>query len=371
MTSRVTEHAERLVDYCTTIGEGDMVTIVADEPANDLLVELYRAIGRRGGEPVTVLGVPNVAGGFSDARGRAHLLGADGDLHTPEHLHELVQVSDVILMIRSDSNLSALSDVPTAMTQARSKTFEPVMQTILTETEQWCTTQHPTTAWAQEAGMSLAAYQDFVYDAMLQDWEAIAQEQEPLRERMDAADELRIVTSDTDVTMSLEGMVAVPDDARHNLPGGEVFTAPVVDSVEGEVVFDLPVIAQGVEIEDARLVFESGEVVEYDAATNGAVLGGLLDTDEGASRVGEVGIGTNGAIDRFTRNMLFDEKLSGTAHLALGRAYPISVGEDREVNESAVHLDMLIDTSEGRIELDGEPIQENGEFVFEEEHLTA
>ncbi|MDX1747388.1 MAG: aminopeptidase, partial [Halobacteriales archaeon] len=230
--------------------------------------------------------------------------------------------------------------------------------------------QHPTPAFAQEAGMSLAGYREFVYDAMVRDWGAIDDEQERLRERVAAADELRIVAGETDVSMSVEGMVVHSDDARYNLPGGEVFTAPVVDSVEGEAVFDLPVIAQGTEIEDAHLVFENGEVVEYDARTNADVLGGLLETDEGASRVGEVGIGTNGAIDRFTRNILFDEKLSGTVHLALGFAYPVTVGEDREVNESSIHLDMLIDTSEGRIELDGEPVQEHGEFVFEEEHLT-
>lgn len=370
MDPRISEHAEQLVEYSTEVQDGDLVTIVGDETADDLLVALHEAIGRRGGEPVVVNGVINIAGGFSDHRGRAHMLAADGEFHTPEHLLRLLEASDVILFIRCDSNLSALGDVPEGILQARSQTFEPVMEEIMAGTERLNGTQHPTKAWAQAAEMSLDEYRDFAYEAMLRDWAAIREEQETLSERLEAAETVRITTDETDLTMSVEGSMAVNDDGKKNLPGGEVFTAPVVDSVDGEVVFDLPVIVQGAEIEDARLVFEEGEVVEADAKTNEDVLAGLLETDPGARRLGELGIGTNGQIDRFTRNILFDEKLAGTVHLALGRAYPMSVGEDNEVNESGIHVDMLVDMADGTLEFDGEPVLVDGEFTFEEEHLT-
>jgi aminopeptidase len=147
-----------------------------------------------------------------------------------------------------------------------------------------------------------------------------------------------------------------------------VFTAPVVDSVEGEVLFDMPLMAQGREIEDVRLVFEDGEVVEYEAAKNEDVLAAVLDTDEGARRLGELGIGMNRDIDRFTYNMLFDEKMGDTVHMALGRAYEENVPDNRERNDSAMHMDMIVDMSEdSRIELDGEVVQRDGVFVFEDE----
>jgi aminopeptidase len=188
-------------------------------------------------------------------------------------------------------------------------------------------------------------------------------------ELLDDASEVRIVSGDTtDVTMSVDGMVTENDYAEKNLPGGEVFTAPVVDSVEGEVLFDKPLMAQGREIEAVRLVFEAGEVVEFEAAKNEDVLAAVLDTDAGASRLGELGIGMNRDIDRFTYNMLFDEKMGDTVHMALGRAYEENVPDDRERNDSAMHMDMIVDMSEdSRIELDGEVVQRDGVFVFEDD----
>lgn len=149
------------------------------------------------------------------------------------------------------------------------------------------------------------------------------------------------------------------------MPSGEVFTAPVPDSVEGEVLFDKPLIHQGREMEGVYLEFEEGVVAESSAERNEEALDDLLETDEGARRLGELGIGTNREIDRFTKNMLFDEKMGETVHMALGRAYDENVGEDRERNDSAVHVDMILDTSNGRIEFDGEVVQEDGKFVWE------
>jgi aminopeptidase len=168
--------------------------------------------------------------------------------------------------------------------------------------------------------------------------------------------------------MSIAGNETLNDHGEHNLPGGEVFTAPVRDSVEGTVHFDMPVYRNGREIRGARLVFEDGRVVDHAADRNEEVLTGILDTDEGARYLGELGIGMNRSIDRFTYNMLFDEKMGDTVHMAVGNAYPETVGDDNERNESAEHVDMIVDMSESSaIEVDGEVVQRDGTFVFEDD----
>lgn len=167
--------------------------------------------------------------------------------------------------------------------------------------------------------------------------------------------------------MSVDGMVTENDFGEKNLPGGEVFTAPVPDSVEGEVLFSKPLMVYGREVEEAYLQFANGEVVEHSAETNEDVLSAVLDTDDGARRLGELGIGMNRDIDRFIYNMLFDEKMGDTIHMALGSAYEETVGDNRERNDSAVHMDMIVDMAEdSTIEVDNEVIQRNGRFVFED-----
>jgi aminopeptidase len=232
----------------------------------------------------------------------------------------------------------------------------------------WVLTQFPTPANAQLANMSTEAYENFVWDAIDKDWDAQREFQAQLVERLNEGSEVRIVSGDTtDVTMSIAGNVAINDYGRHNMPAGEVFTAPVVDSVEGAVLFDKPLYHQGREVENAFLRFEDGEVVDHAADTNEETLTEVLDTDEGARYLGELGIGTNRDIDQFTYNMLFDEKMGDTVHMAVGMAYDECVGEDNAVNESATHVDMIVDMAEdSRIEVDGEVIQRDGTFWFED-----
>ncbi|HMB49081.1 MAG TPA: aminopeptidase, partial [Natronoarchaeum rubrum] len=248
--------------------------------------------------------------------------------------------------------------------------YQQAMQPLLSErlSKPWCLTQFPAPANAQLAGMSTEAYEDFVWDAVNKDWDAVRDHQSQMVEILDPADEVRIVSGETtDVTMSVAGNPTLNDYGEKNLPGGEVFTAPVPDSVEGEVLFDKPVYQQGREVLDARLVFEDGEVVEHSASKNEDVLTEILNTDDGARRLGELGIGMNRDIDRFTYNMLFDEKMGDTVHMAVGRAYEATVGEGNEQNESAVHVDMIVDMSEdSRIEVDGEVVQRDGTFRFED-----
>jgi aminopeptidase len=229
-------------------------------------------------------------------------------------------------------------------------------------------TQFPAPADAQNAEMSTEAYEEFVWSAIGKDWEAQHEHQQQMVEKLDAGEEVRLVSGDTtDLTMSVAGMTTINDHAKNNLPGGEVFTAPVPDSVEGEVLFDMPLVHEGHVVEDAFLRFEDGEVVEHSASKNEDVLTDVLNTDEGARRLGELGIGMNRDIDRFTYNTLFDEKMGDTVHLAVGKAYDECVPEGVTTNQSATHVDMIVDMSEDSfIEVDGEIVQRNGTFRFED-----
>lgn len=362
---RVQEQAKKLVDWCVEIEAGDTVTIIANEAAKELVTALHAELGKREAEPVTVYATMDKSSGLSGEPMRAFLKNYDGAFDTPAHLDALIDASDALIGIRSDVNTNVLNGISAETKQRRAEAMMPIMQSLL-ENEQVVGTQHPTQAWAQNAGMSLPAYENFVYDAMLRDWAAVEETQEPLRDRLDSAAEVRIVGPKTDVTMSVDGMHAVSDLGERNFPGGEVFTAPVVDSVEGEIWFDVPALVQAHEVEDIHLTLEGGSVVECSAGKNEEALESVLSMDEGASRIGELGIGMNEGIDQFTRNILFDEKMSGTVHLALGKAFDMNVGDQREQNESAIHIDLLKDMSEGRLEIDGEVVQKDGQFVWEE-----
>jgi Leucyl aminopeptidase (aminopeptidase T) len=216
--------------------------------------------------------------------------------------------------------------------------------------------------------MSTNAYENFVWDAVSLDWDAQREFQSQLVEILDDTTEIRIRSGDdTDVRMSIAGNTALNDDGQANLPGGEVFSAPVRDSVEGSVHFDMPLYRYGREIEGAHLRFENGRVSSFEADRNEELLEGILDTDEGSRYLGELGIGMNRQIDRFSYNMLFDEKMGDTVHMAVGSAYEECVGDENQTNQSAEHVDMIVDMSEdSTIEADGEVIQRDGTFVFED-----
>jgi aminopeptidase len=216
--------------------------------------------------------------------------------------------------------------------------------------------------------MSTDAYEAFVYDAIDKDWDAQREFQQQLVDILDPADEVRIVSGDrTDITLSVAGMDAGNDHAKRNLPGGEAYTVPVPDSVEGDVLFDLPVVTRGEQLENVWLRFEDGEVVEFEAESGEETLESILERDEGSHRLGELGIGMNRDIDRLTNSMLFDEKMGDTVHLALGRCLDGVVPDGMSGNESSLHVDLLVDMSEDSfIAVDGEVVQRDGTFRFEE-----
>ncbi|SFR85915.1 aminopeptidase [Halomicrobium zhouii] len=358
MDPRIRNHAEIVVNHSVSLEPGDDVLVVAPPIAEDLVVAIHELIGDVGANPVTMFD--------SDRAERAFLRAGDDEYETPAHELALIEETDAYISVRADDNVTETSDVDPATNAAYRQANQPVLEERLSK--RWCGTQFPAPANAQLAEMSTEGYENFVWDAINKDWDAVREHQAQMVEILDPADEVRIVSGDTtDVTMSIDGNPTLNDYGEKNLPGGEVFTAPVADSVEGEVLFDKPLYHQGREVTDAYLRFEDGEVVEHSAAKNEDVLTQVLETDEGARYLGELGIGMNRDIDRFTYNMLFDEKMGDTVHMAVGRAYEDTVGEDNERNDSAVHVDMIVDMSaDSSIEVDGEVVQRDGTFKFED-----
>ena len=361
MDPRIREHAQVLAD-AIDLSEGDNLVVKSEPVADDLVVAIFEVAGDRGANP---LAVRTNRGGRAT---RGYLRAADEadvEFETPPHEQALVEAADCHIAIRANENVTELDDVDSEVNSAYQQAHSPILDERLTD--RWTLTQHPTPANAQLAEMSTEAYENFVYDAILKDWDEQRAFQGNMVDILDDGEEVRIVSGETtDVTMSIAGNPAINDTNVHNIPGGEVFTAPAPDSVAGEVLFDKPVYRNGKEVIDAHLVFEDGTVVDHSASKNEAVLTSILDTDPGARRLGELGIGMNRDIDRFTYNMLFDEKMGDTVHMAVGRAYEDTVGEDNEQNQSAQHVDMIVDMSDdSRIEVDGEAVQEDGVFAFE------
>jgi aminopeptidase len=363
MDPRIEDHAEVLVDWSARIDEGDDVLLSVGPDAHELGVAVAEKVGERGA---------NLHTSYSSRElGRAYQLahGEDFD-EDPDHERALYENADVVLSIGGGRNPSEGADVPTDIRDAYSKARQGIREARMDA--DWVSTVHPTRSLAQQANMSFAEYQAFAYDAILRDWETLADEMANMKDVLDDGSEVRIVKEQTDLTMSIENRVAVNSAASvaydsHNLPSGEVFTAP--HATEGEVYFDVPMTIRGERVQDVHLTFEDGEVVDYSAGQNEDVVGDILDTDQGARRLGELGIGMNRGIDQFTDNILFDEKMGDTVHLAVGRAYESNYpeGHEDEANDSAVHVDMITDVSgDSFIEVDGTVVQRNGTFRWED-----
>ncbi|MFB6162606.1 MAG: aminopeptidase [Halococcoides sp.] len=360
MDPRIREHARIVVDHSVGIEAGDDIVIDAHPVAEDLVTALVEACAERGAHPLVIqerLGKRYL---------RAYLRNFEGEFAVPEHVRALYEAMDAYVAIRGSANATETADVDPDRRSEYDRAIQPLLEERLDS--RWCLTQYPSDSQAQLAGMSTEAYETFVWDAVQQDWEAVHERQQQLVEVLESGAEVRLRVGDaTDLRLSIAGNPARNDSGQHNLPGGEVFTAPIPDSVEGRVHFDKPLYHQGREVTDVRLDFENGRVVDHTAGNNEAVLTEVLDTDPGARRLGELGIGTNRDIDRFTYNMLFDEKMGETVHLAVGRAYDDCVAADNERNDSAVHVDMIVDTSEDAVlEVDGEVIQRDGTFWYED-----
>jgi aminopeptidase len=355
LNDRVAEHAKIIVNHSCQIKKGEFAFISASNEALPLIREIAREIGRLGANYLVSYSDPSVS--------RAFMLAADEETlgSLPKQVYDLYEKADVFINILGTSNRFAFADIPSAKMKQLSKSFEPILSLFLSK--RWNITLHPTDSLAQEAQKSIEWYSDFVYGAILRDWEAMAHEMRVLADRFRKTKNVRITGKDTDLSFSIDGRKPIIDDGRKNLPGGEVFTSPVESTVNGKVYFEYPLVHFGHEATNVSLRFENGEVVESSADRGYETISGILSTDEGAKRLGEFGVGMNRGIKDFSKNMLFDEKMGDTIHLALGRAFEEAGGS----NKSAAHVDILKSLKEngGAIFFDDEPVYQNGKFAWE------
>ncbi len=326
-----------------------------------LVEEVVRAIGRRQAYPLVQISF----GGMDYWPFEtiwAETASAEVMAERPPLRVAIEDECDAWIRIGAPENTRDGADLDTAHHNAIAEAAHPLISRRLALDIPWVTCRYPTPAMAQDAGMGLRAFEDFLYGAVLLDWDEEGRKMERIKERFDPAEEVHIVGHETDLRFSIAGREGVVDDGHLNMPGGEVFYCPVEDSTEGVVSFsEFPAVQEPDVVDGVRMRYENGRVVEASATTNEEALFTALDRDEGARVLGEFGIGCNPGIQRHMKNTLFDEKMYGTIHLAVGAGIPIAGGK----NKSATHWDMVKDLRNGgRIELDGKVVQENGEWSF-------
>ncbi len=361
---RVEKLAKTMVEYSVKVKPKDWVVISTSMTAEPLAAEVLRYVLRAGGYPSIQMG--------SDRFGEIVFAEANDDQlkHITPFDRMPFEDAPVFIALNASENTRNLSGSDPQKLQARQAARKDVFATYMKRSAsgelRWTLTNYPCHAYAQEADMSLADYEDFVYKATFADqpdpvkmWNDVEANQERLVKWLKGRKKLHLQSPNIDVTMSIEGRGFINSSATHNMPGSEIFTGPVEDSVNGWVNYTYPAIHIGREVEGVHLEFKDGKVIKSTAEKNEDFLNTTLDTDAGARILGELGIGTNYSIDKFTKSILYDEKIGGTIHMALG----FSILETGGVNQSAIHWDMVCDMrKDSQITVDGELFFKDGKF---------
>jgi len=367
MDNRIQKMADVLINYSLAVQPGEKVLIRATSPAAEPLVQALYQVGLRAGAKVFTY---------------IHL--RDESVLTLESTTNIEQIAepnpmlmlmyeecDALIRIDTEENPIALSDYPEDTKAARLKAlYAPINIQMRREGNgslRRCTTLYPTRGYAQQAGMSLHQYEEFVFQACklhLDDpvaaWQTVKTFQDQLVEYLKGKKHIHVKGENIDLQMSIEGRKFINASGRSNFPDGEIFTGPVEDSVNGWVKFTYPAIYQGTRVIGAALEFKEGKVVKATAKEGESFLNAVLDTDDGSRTLGEFAIGTNQEIQKFTGSILFDEKIGGTVHMAVGQGYEKSGSK----NKSGVHWDMICDMRDGgEIHVDGKLFYKNGEFL--------
>lgn len=363
---RVAAVARVLVDYSVDIQPGEFVQIEGTPQGAPLILAVFERVLERGGHPWLRLSL-------NEAEEIFYKTASDEQVDfVPPVARHLVEEVDARIGIWTSDNTKSLTHVDPARQARAAAARRPLMERFLERAAKgelkWTGTLYPTQAFAQDAEMSLREFEDFVYSAALVHepdpiaaWQAVSQEQQKLIDWLVGKDQIHLIGPDTDLTLSVKGRRWENCDGHENFPDGEIFTGPVEDSVNGHVRFTYPACIAGREVEDVRLWFEDGKVVKATAAKNEDFLLTMLDTDEGARYLGEFAFGTNQGVQRFTKNILFDEKIGGTVHMAVGAGYP----ETGSQNRSAIHWDMICDLRQGgEVWVDGVLFAKDGKFLI-------
>lgn len=342
--------AEILVRHSVKAKKGEIVRVSSGDLGRPLALAVFREALRAGAHPFLSVGFEEAQRIFFEEASREQI-----DHLPPTRLYEAKRI-DADIVILAPSNTRQLSHIPPKRLAERRKALKPVSEIVLRRVR-WVVTNFPTEALAQETDRSLPEYEKLYYRAVNQDWPGMARMLRRAKTILEKADRVRIVGRETDLSFSIRGRRAIPCAGEYNMPDGEIFTGPVESSAEGRIFFEFPAIVGGREVAGIRLAFRKGKVVEATAEKNEDYLREMLAADPGACRLGEFGIGANAGVAEFTRDILLDEKMGGTIHLAVGRSYPESGGK----NVSAVHWDMIKDLrSEGDLYLDGRPVLRTG-----------
>jgi aminopeptidase len=349
---RIDEYARLLVDRSIGVQPGWQVQVRATHLARPLVEAVIEHIARRRAYALLQLTFESIGGPFA----REAPLDV---LRVPPPLQRRIwEEADAFISIWAPENTREGIDLSDERKAALQEMSSPMRTRTMAMAVPWVIAEYPVLGAAQDAGMTLAQYEQFIFEAVLLDWDAEAERMRRIADVFDSAEEVRIVGRETDLTLSLAGRAGAVDDGHVNMPGGEVFYSPVEDSAQGVIHFaEFPAVYYGTEVVGARLVFDGGRVVDASATSGEQFLIETLDTDDGARRLGELGIGCNPGIQRYMKNVAFDEKIDGTVHLAVGNSYTFTGG----TNSSAIHWDIVKDLrTDGRIYADGKLVQENG-----------
>jgi aminopeptidase len=351
--------ADLLVDYCLAVRPGETILIGSELGAWPLIAACYKAVLLRGAYPLVRPDFPELTESFLTHATESQLA------HLSLSARHDARIADGRIRISAEADTRALGGIDPRRQAIADRARNPIR--MAAREKRWVLTQYPTPAYAADAGMTLDEYTRYVVAAMFLDrpdpaeaWRELGRRQAGLVEFMKDVRTIRIEAESTDLTLSVAGRTWINSDGRRNMPSGEIFTGPVEDSPRGRLRCGFPVCRDGREIVGIALEFEGGKVVSARAEDGEDYLVSMLDIDPGARSLGELGIGLNYGIDRFTGSILYDEKIGGTVHLALGQSYPETGG----TNESALHWDLIVDTrTGGRITADGRVVMEDGRWL--------
>ncbi len=369
--ARLDQLAKVLVHYSTEIKPDDLVVITGAACSEPAIAAVCREVLRAGGHPWV-----RIKSELSQEVLLKH--GSDAQLgHTSPFEKFMMSKCNAYISFWGEENTRALTNVNPAKQALASKARKPILNNFLKRAAKkptdpdhvrWVGAQMPTNAHAQDAEMSLGEYADFVFGGCrldeknpVQVWKQLGRAQQRLCDFLNKGREMHITApGGTDIRLGIKGRKWINCEGKNNFPDGEVFTGPIEDSAEGTICYQFPAVAGGREVTDVRLTFKAGKVVDASASKNEAFLFDMLDQDKGARYLGELALGTNYGIKQFTRNTLFDEKIGGTCHLALGAAYP----ETGSKNQSGLHWDMVCELRKGGVvKVDGKLISKNGKFT--------
>lgn len=369
---RVSKYAKILVEHSTRVKPGDRILLEGTTAAEPLLRELYIQILEKGGHPHLMMALP---GTMPFSQDEMYLTYAnDSQLDFVPTFYKLAyEQFEGRVRIHSATNTKGTSNIDPAKIARRAKATGVITDAQFrrgaTEEFKWCTTLYPTEAYAQDANMSLKEYEDFVFGAVhaneddpIAFWLKVKDKQQAAVDFMKGKSQVILRGPNVDLTLSVKGRTFMNSYGTHNMPDGEIYTGPVEESVNGWVKFTYPANYQGTSVEGAELTFSNGRVTTANASKNLDFLLKTLDSDERSRYLGEFAIGTNFDIQKFTGNILFDEKIGGSFHMALGNGYP----ETGSKNKSVIHWDMICDMrTDSEILVDGELFYKDGQFVFE------